>query len=101
MPILASDMPEMKKKIEDYGIGLTVARVLDPEAIASAVNKLSNEDLARMRRNCAEYAIAENWENYSARLTDLHLRLGKESGAVEYSFASKIRDRIASLLKRK
>ena len=38
VPILASDMPEMKKKIETYGIGLTVDRALDPAEIATAVN---------------------------------------------------------------
>src|SRR5699024_5465976 len=36
VPILASNMPEMKKKIDDYGIGITVDRKLDPEEIANA-----------------------------------------------------------------
>lgn len=101
VPILASDMPEMKKKIEGYGIGLTVDRALDPAAIATAVNQLTDAELDQMRRNCAEYAVAENWQNYETRLTGLHLRLGKESGAVASSRLEKLRDSATRFLKRK
>lgn len=101
VPILASDMPEMKKQIDHYGIGLTVDRALVPEEIAEAVNRLTDEDLETMRRNCAEYSIAENWQNYSTRLIDLHLSLGKESGAVAASFMEKLRGRAARFLKKK
>lgn len=101
VPILASDMPEMKKKIEHYDIGLTVDRALDPGTIAAAVNQLSDSDLERMRRNCAEYSVTENWQNYSIRLTDLHVRLGKKSGAVKSSLVERFRDRATLFLKRK
>src|SRR5699024_5676774 len=37
-PILASDVPEMKKKIDEYGIGVAVDRGLDPQIIAGTVN---------------------------------------------------------------
>jgi glycosyltransferase involved in cell wall biosynthesis len=101
VPILASDMPEMRKQIEHYGIGLTVDRALVPEAIAEAVNRLTDEELAQMRRNCADYAVAENWQNYSTRLTELHQNLGKGSGAVVTPFMEKLRDRTVRLLRRK
>ncbi|MFC7465634.1 glycosyltransferase [Brachybacterium sp. GCM10030252] len=88
VPILASNMPEMKKKIEQYQIGLTVNRRLDPEEIAEAVNALSDADLQQMRLNCGTYAAAENWQNYEARLTGLHLKLAEEFGIVKPEPAS-------------
>lgn len=100
VPILATDMPEMKKKIDDYGIGLTVDRELDPAEIAAAVNGLTDQDLQRMRVNCAEYAVVEDWKNYAVRLTDLHVLLGKRSGAIAESPTEKIRARVARFLKR-
>lgn len=101
VPILASDMPEMKKKIDDYGIGITVNRTLDPEEIASAVNRLSDSDLDAMRVNCSTYSAAEDWQNYASRLTDLHMRLGKASGAVETTPFEKLRDKARRLFGRK
>lgn len=91
VPILASDMPEMKKKIEQYDIGLTVDRRLDPTEIAAAVNGLSDTDLDRLRQNCATYAVAENWENYQGRLLDLHRELGRKSGTTESSMLERLR----------
>ena len=54
-----------------------------------------------MRQNCGEYAVAENWQNYETRVTGLHHRLGKESGAVASSAMEKLRGRVAQFLKRK
>lgn len=75
VPILASDMPEMKKKIDEYGIGVTVDRRLDPQSIADAVNSLTDADLARMKQNCGVYAAAESWQNYEPQLLDLYRSL--------------------------
>ncbi|GAA1145743.1 glycosyltransferase involved in cell wall biosynthesis [Nesterenkonia lutea] len=101
VPILATDMPEMKKKIDEYGIGLTVDRALDPTEIAVAVNRLSNLDLGLMRRNCATYAVAESWHNYEGRLTGLHTRLGKAYGKVRTPWPEQARDIILRLFRRK
>lgn len=80
VPILATDMPEMEKQIKKYDIGLTVSRDLDPREIATAVNELTASDLERLAANCADYAIAENWQNYEPRLRDLYASLGHEHG---------------------
>lgn len=87
VPILASDMPEMKKKIEQYDIGLTVGRQLEPLEIASEVNAQSDYDLTRMRQNCATYAAAESWQNYEKRLTQLHARIGTTDSVWKASFS--------------
>src|SRR5699024_528221 len=78
VPILASDMPEMKKKIDEYGIGVTVDRGLDPQNIAVTVNGLTDADLARLKQNCNAYAAAENWQNYEPKLLDLYRLLAPE-----------------------
>lgn len=75
VPILATDMPEMKKKIDEYRIGVTVDRRLDPQSIADAVNSLTDDDLAQMKKNCGVYAAAENWQNYEPKLLDLYRSL--------------------------
>ena len=80
VPILASDLPEMKKKIEQYDVGFTVDRDLNPEQLARVVNELTLEDLDRMKRNCGDYAIAENWQNYEPSLYGLYVKLGRQYG---------------------
>jgi len=100
VPVLASDMPEMRKKIEHYGIGLTVGRELDPCEIASSINALSNADIDQMRENCATYAATENWQNYEGRLTDLHLRLGTKAGAIKPPLLERIRSKVVRRLRK-
>lgn len=96
VPVLVSDMPEMKKKIDKYGIGMAVSRDLQPEEIAAAINGLSDGDLGRMRSRCASYSMAENWQTYEPVLLGLHRKLALESGVEKPQF----RDRWASLLAR-
>lgn len=72
VPILATDMPEMQKQIQKYGIGEVVSRDLDPVAIASTVNALADLDLASMKENCGKYADVENWQGYESHLHDLY-----------------------------
>src|SRR5699024_978979 len=90
VPILATDMPEMKKKIEKFDIGVTVGRDLVPAEIAAAVNSLTDSDIEQMRLNCGVYAAAENWQNYEPHLTDLHIRLGREHGIVKSGIAGMV-----------
>lgn len=89
VPILATDMPEMRAKIEGYGIGLTLDRALDPAQIATAVNDLSGNELRRMRHNCVSFAAAENWQAYEPRLFGLYRQLGQQLGAVPRSWAER------------
>lgn len=97
VPVLASDMPEMRAKIEQYDIGLTVDRRLDPAEVAEAVNGTSAADLERMRRNCATFAAAEAWQNYEPHLIDLHRRLAKEVRAGRPVWIERVLGRVARL----
>lgn len=85
VPVLVSDMPEMSKKVEEYQIGFTVDRNLDPLQIASVVNGSSDAALARMRKNCGIFTTAESWQHYEARLLELvrMLRLDQGGAALD------------------
>lgn len=78
VPILATDMPEMKDKIETFGIGFTVGRDLDPREIAEKVNALTDDELARYRQNCGDFADVDNWQSYEERLGGLYAALTGE-----------------------
>lgn len=75
VPILATDMPEMKEKIDAFGIGFTVGRALDPQEIAEKVNALTEDELGRFARNCGEFADIDNWQRYEGRLEKLFAEL--------------------------
>lgn len=78
VPIVASDMPEMKDKIETFGIGFTVGRALDPQEIADKVNALTEEQLGRFARNCGDFTDVDNWQHYEGRLEGLYAELAGE-----------------------
>lgn len=96
VPILASDMPEMKRKIEEYNIGVTVDRALEPIQIAAAVNALTASDLEIMQVNCGIYSAAESWQSYEPRLTELHTKLGRKHGSIRSRWI-RLRSRVSSL----
>ncbi|WP_106507703.1 glycosyltransferase [Brachybacterium timonense] len=75
VPILATDMPEMTRRITENGIGITVPRSLDPAEIAAAINALSDSDLGTMRRNARQFAARDNWQAYVPRLIGLYEEL--------------------------
>nr|WP_299521033.1 glycosyltransferase [uncultured Serinicoccus sp.] len=74
VPILATDMPEMQRKIVKNDIGIIVSRELSPVVIAQAVNQLSDARMRELRSNCSKYAIQESWQTYESRLINLHLK---------------------------
>ncbi|MGM1028350.1 MAG: glycosyltransferase [Actinomycetota bacterium] len=79
VPILATDMPEMKDKIETFGIGFTVGRALDPKEIADKVNALTEDQLGQFARNCGDFADIDNWQRYEGRMEGLFAELAGKS----------------------
>jgi glycosyltransferase involved in cell wall biosynthesis len=80
IPVIASDLPELRMLVTRYGIGWTVAEpVADrlPAAIAGALDARGDQKLAeRLRRAAAEL----NWDRERVRLTELYRGLGGDSG---------------------
>ncbi|VEW14730.1 putative glycosyl transferase [Brevibacterium casei] len=101
VPILATDLPEMKKQIDKYGIGITVRNELSPKQIANSVNDLTDEAISRLKENCGQYSIAEAWQNYEPKLTGLHAQLGKASGAIPTPWYEKITSEARKIFSRK
>ncbi|TLP75582.1 glycosyltransferase family 4 protein [Nesterenkonia sphaerica] len=99
VPILASDMLEMKKTIEKYDIGVTVNRALVPRDIAMAVNALSDVDLQRMRRHCDTFSAAESWQNYEECLIRLHTELVEKSSAKQRSILERLQHRLTRIFR--
>lgn len=75
VPILATNLPEMAKRIVPAKMGFTVAPELDARAIAKQINGLSDNDLEEMRDGARAFIQADNWEKYEPALLDVHARL--------------------------
>lgn len=88
VPILATDLPEMKGQIEKYQIGVTVPRNLEPAAISDLVNSLTRDQLQDLVENCHRYTEIENWTTFESRIQKLHEELGG-SPEVDHTFSER------------
>jgi len=72
IPILSSELVELKKIIDAYNIGCFV-KTITPDEIAKSVNFLINnpEILIAYKSNCSIAAEIENWENEKRIFTKL------------------------------
>lgn len=73
IPVLASDLPEIRKVIEQYGIGRIVSSH-EPEAIAHAVTAMLNdpEQYEIWKENLSFAAEELCWENEEKKLTQIY-----------------------------
>lgn len=71
IPVIASDIPEMKKIVNDYGVGLVCSHE-DQNDINAAIARIKNEkdNYAGYKRNVAEAAGKLCWENESLILAE-------------------------------
>jgi glycosyltransferase involved in cell wall biosynthesis len=69
IPIIATNLPEIKKIIEKYEIGILIDK-LTPKAIAEAINKLKNDQSLynKLKENVNRAAAELTWENESKEL---------------------------------
>lgn len=76
VPIIASDLPEMRRVIEDTGAGVIID-TSDPRAIASAVNEILADPAGRERMSQAAKAARRtySWETEQHILTELYAEL--------------------------
>lgn len=71
IPVIASDMPQMKEIIEKYKVGEVVAEN-DSAAIIKIIQKWSDEPelYTQLKENCKVAAKELNWENEFGRILD-------------------------------
>jgi len=76
LPVVCSDLPEMKRVVEGYNAGRTFD-VEDPADIAAAIEwVLSDKDrYEELRRNARKAAEVYNWENESRKLLAVYKEL--------------------------
>jgi glycosyltransferase involved in cell wall biosynthesis len=77
IPVLVSDLPEMKRIVSDYAIG-QVVRNRDPEILARQVEEMmSSEELRKRWKKNLHVAAAELcWENEVDKLRDVYRDAG-------------------------
>lgn len=81
VPILVTDLPEMRKRVENYEIGIAVPRELDPIQIAESIHSLTDSRLGEMRLNCSHFSTVENWQTYEAQISRLFEELIEANNA--------------------
>lgn len=71
VPVLTSDLPEMKKIVSTYNVGETI-EVITPEKIAEKINVLFNNEtlLKQYVTNCLKAKEELCWENEQQKLYD-------------------------------
>jgi glycosyltransferase involved in cell wall biosynthesis len=77
IPVVASDLPELRGLIERHGIGWS-ADPADPVAVAGALREaIASRDDGELRARLGRAAEELSWRRERARLLDLYERLGE------------------------
>lgn len=76
LPLLSSSLPERKRIIEQYDVGLIVDD-LTPKALSVSLNAMIKDDynLERWKANCHSAATELCWENEEKELREMYLAL--------------------------
>jgi glycosyltransferase involved in cell wall biosynthesis len=76
VPVLASELPEIKRIVDLYKIGLTIPETT-PESIAVSIKRMLNspELMAEWKKNCAKAKEDLCWENEEKVLIALYQQL--------------------------
>lgn len=72
VPVLCSNLPEMKRIIDDYLVGETI-NIQDKEQLAAKIKNLINDNakLFTLHKNCQKASILLNWEQEEQKLIKL------------------------------
>ncbi len=81
VPVLVSDLPEMRRVVEEYRVGETCPPG-DPAALAERIGAMLSDPsrLATYRRNTVRAASELNWNREKSRLAAVYRRLLGEPG---------------------
>ena len=72
IPILASNMIEMAKMIEEYETGILLPAKFNSGDVVSALEAIDRPQLNKLTKNCQKFTAVENWEKYEKRLMVLY-----------------------------
>ena len=71
LPILVSDLPEMRKLVEEYDCGV-VCESLTPDGIVNGLKKLLSKDLVKLGKNARKMAEDHSWDVQEEKLLGLY-----------------------------
>ena len=75
LPVLVSDLPEIRRVVQQYDIGCIVSEV-QPRAIADALlGMLHSDDLPRWKKNALNAAKELNWQCEQQVVRNVYLPL--------------------------
>lgn len=74
LPVLVSDLPEMRKMVDGYRFGSAVESAT-PNGIRRSMERLLKQDLERYRENALRFAKSFNWEREEQMLLSIYKRL--------------------------
>jgi len=77
VPILATPFPEMRRVIEDHGIGRTLPEGFAGRDLAEILESIDPAEHRRMVESCRAFIEEDHWEIYQARLDRLYGELRK------------------------
>lgn len=81
VPMLVSDFPELRKVVDEHGVGSTLPPVLEGAALRALLADIDDSRLRSMREACRRFLEKDNWSVYEARLVDLYRRLAPVGSA--------------------
>jgi glycosyltransferase involved in cell wall biosynthesis len=76
VPIVCSDLVELRKAVLRNQIGWLLPPDADAHSVAATLNRLSDADLETARARCAEYIRKDNFEVYARSLLELYETFG-------------------------
>lgn len=81
IPVLASDLVEIRRVIETYDVGVMIPEVT-PEAIAQGINRMfaDQEAWLRMKANTVRAAAELNWEEEQKVLVNVYRQIHPDAG---------------------
>ena len=74
VPVIVSNLPEMKKVVEDYGIGV-VAKENSVEGLIEAIKKATELDKKELQLNINKVQKIYNWEEQEIILLKTYISL--------------------------
>lgn len=72
VPVLASDLPEIKAELERTGTGWTYDAEAAPASLISRLGQLSRSEIDEARRACLSLGEASTWQHYARILQQIY-----------------------------
>ena len=80
LPILVSDLPEMRKLVQKYNCGV-ICESVTPDGIVKGLKELLGQDLQKLGKNARRMAEDHSWESQEEKLINLYDRVLRQKAS--------------------